>query len=334
MDKEAEDYQKQVSIQLQAAYEDLHCLNAILANFAKGIWNPHAMWVKDYLTEIAGESFFRCACPSCGAANHFRIGELEKRCAHCRAELFPGNERGLAAARAARRYAYFALIRGVREQFYSRICDQHFGISAIVTIFLFMLTARASLIHWLIGILISAGVFGAFFFIRKKQEELTTSFCRLSDGELIRMPKAIFKWLNRYWPGKYLYGYFPKRYRTFAIKGRAKGFPLLVWFDAMRFLSEPKIHIFLSAWVPGVSDNIDDGVPLYSNRAEEIKSSLEADGDGYIVQVQESGILLQATPTSIREGIRHPQRFFDQLPEVLTRLTDLAEAHQCSPTSA
>ena len=153
------------------------------------------------------------------------------------------------------------------------------------------------------------------------------------------MGMDVLSWLNQYWPAEYHRDWFHGSTRLESHAFSARGFPGLIigdplaptiyGFNSYR-LSEPRVHLFIAAWIPGLSD----GGNRPADASPEADKSLNVlKTRGYDVAVNPAGLFATETGQVTLNLEKHPGRIAEVVP-IADLMAQLAQQLGGTPAEA
>jgi len=294
-------------------------------------------------------------CPRCGAAGSLAAGSASGTCAFCGAALVPTGtvmRQGVEDARRAWRAARMERFRKEREAMrtmagwsagswtpYLIIGSFGFMTGAGSVIFsILMLTGRekrspAIFVMWGITLALAAIAAGIALVRRARRERWAGALGALAAslrGETSPGLEGLVGWLNAYWAGPYPpASLLPGLYGA-SLRFVCRGFPACLYVDPVGVSDQykPKIHLFLAAWVPGLSDGEGGEARLEGAAGDAARALRDA---GFEVEVQEAGIRTAAPEGTVGAVRRDPHRGAPALVPVFDAMARLAAALGASP---
>jgi hypothetical protein len=296
------------------------------------------------------------ACPSCGAAHPFVHGQPLHRCTYCGAALLPTQtviQAGLDAARAARRHAELERWRKERSLV---AAYQGMGLSGNAVLFMalgpmiLMLGVGCIAFSWQMATgeePYSPGIFalwaiwlgciavlvGGTWWTRHRKS-LVRAACQALAAQLgghpIETIQQMVGWLNEYWAGPYesrhlsgvgLYG---------GAFGSMEGYAVLAeLFGTRDKYRQPRVHLMVAAWVPGLSDGTGQ-LPPASAVVEAERQALAQ--MGFRVEPNQGGLLLVAHGDRVKRFIEDLSEL-GRLAPVLMHGVRMAQALGATPVA-
>ena len=295
------------------------------------------------------------ACPACGADNSFRAGQVLERCRFCGSSLLPSKtvmHESLEKAQQAVRAVQMERFRKEREGMvkvmsYSMGGAMHYfilgpfilmtGAGAIGFTFEMARGTEkynpAIFIMWLfffgcIGTLI--GITWWKREVKRRWGEALAALTGQLGGQVCTGMGDVVGWLNTFWAGPYnIVNIITGDYASGA-RLDLQGYPALFFADpvAAGDKNPAKVHLFLAAWIPGVSDGSDPQAGLdLTGRA----AAGWPHGGSFAVEVQQGGLLATADRRTVKCLRREPERTAATVVPVLHSMAALARSMQARP---
>jgi len=295
-------------------------------------------------------------CPSCAADNFMAMGQVLERCEHCEAPLMPtetlmgeGERAASLDLRRARMTQYRAERRAwskMRARASSKL-RAFFGTVAILLIPL----AAASIwtvailrgvepfhpgiiLLWTLFFVAINGAFGLHLWRKARLERFERAAKGLATrggGQWAGGVELAVSWLDAYWAAPYEpHNLLAGRYATTMTLG-PQGYPCLVLCDpvAPDEHREAKIHIFLAAFVPGLSDGT--GRVFADSQAAAGARQWLSDL-AVTVELTEAGVMCRVQPHLVAALRKSPDRLVE-LEGVLLAAAQYAQARGALPAS-
>jgi predicted RNA-binding Zn-ribbon protein involved in translation (DUF1610 family) len=305
-------------------------------------------------TKAVSLSETRMICPDCGARNVLAPGQVLERCAWCGAMLVPSAQaiqRSLEEVERAARAAEMERYRKEREGI-AKVMSYSMGGSVVYFTlgpFILMLGVPGAIFTYQMAIgkepynpaifLIWAaffGVLGALVLIvtlrrskRRRWSESLGEFARTFGGQVAGGTGGVVGWLNAYWAGPYdLVNIMTGRYGG-GVTFSCQGYPAMLFVDPVAASDQhrAKVHLFLAAWVPGVSDAA-GGQAQLTPAASSLIGQLES--SGFHVIVQQAGILAEADEHGVKRLRKNPEETASLVP-LAGQLVRIASSIQARP---
>ncbi len=295
---------------------------------------------------VAGLESVALACPGCGAVSRIEPGRRATACAFCSASLVPSEpvmERSLAEAQRERIEARFERYRVEREGIakaysYSIGSSMHWMVlgpfvlmtcGGSVAFSVQMALGREPFspgifLLWAMAFgCVAAGV-GISLYQRGQRRRWRAAMAAVArglGGEVLVGMDGLVGWLDRHWAGPYdlRFMYAGKYAQGAAVV--ADGFPGLLWVDPTKTSDHhpARVHVFLSAWLPGTSDETE--APL-ADHARDLLEGLRREHD---VQIQQGGLFVALDDLEVRHLRRNPAAVTELTP-LFGRLAAVARA--------
>ena len=305
-------------------------------------------------TRAVSLSETRMVCPNCGARNVLAPGQVLERCAYCSAMLVPSAkviQQSLEEVDRAARAAEMERYRKEREGI-AKVMSYSMGGSVVyLTLgpFILMLGVSGAIFTYQVAIgkepyspaifLLWAaffGVLGALVLIvtlrRSKRRRWTESlgeFARTFGGQVAGGTGGVVGWLNAYWAGPYeLINIMAGRYGN-GVTFICQGYPALLFVDPVAASDQhrAKVHLFIAAWVPGVSDAAGGQARLTPATSSLIG---QTESSGFRVIVQQAGILAEADEHVVKRLRKNPEETASLVP-LAGQLVRIASSIQARP---
>lgn len=254
-------------------------------------------------------------CSSCGAPNELVAGQVLERCAYCGAAMMPSAavmDAGLVAVDEVHRQAQMVHFRAERSAVVATASNA--STTAYMLFIAGLLPAMLmSFLFWigfdmLLGnqpfhpgvavglaafVVVIVGVIWGIRYGQKRKErwrqnigELTTAV----HGSSIWTMSGVIDWLNTYWAGPYDTMFLMAGPLAAGITTTIQGYPALLFLDPKQpdKWHPPKTHLFLAAWIPGVSDGGDQEPPR-TDEVDRYEQGLRS--QGFAVELNQGGLL-------------------------------------------
>jgi predicted RNA-binding Zn-ribbon protein involved in translation (DUF1610 family) len=296
----------------------------------------------------------RMVCPNCGARNVLAPGQVLERCAYCGAMLVPSAkviQRSLEEVEQAARAAEMERYRKEREGI-AKAMSYSAGSSLpyfIMVPFILLLGVPGIIFSYQMAVgkepyspaifliwTIFGGLVAALVIIaetrrsmKRRWRESLDDFARAFRGQAAGGTRDIVGWLNTYWAGPYdLVNIVAGMYGN-GVTMSCQGHPAMLFVDPIAASDQhrAKVHLFLAAWVPGLSDGLGAGAP-FTPESSSLMSELEA--SGFHVRVQQAGLMAEAADSIVKKIRKRPEETASLAP-VFGRLVQLASAIQARP---
>jgi hypothetical protein len=298
----------------------------------------------------------KVTCPQCGAENELEPGQVLETCRYCSSVLVPSAramDETLDAARKAARSARMERFRLEREGI-AMVMRQSAGgyvayyvlgsfalmLVPATAIFTFQMAVGKEPYHpaifilWALSMGLMAVMVGLASWRRRRKamwKSALDSIALKHGGRSFRGAGDLVQWLNTYWPGPYdIVDIMAGLYAGGAVFS-LQGFPALLFVDpvAASDRHRAKVHLFIAAFVPGVSDA--DDMPEGPGRTPETFAAW-FNREGYGVTVQQAGLLARADEDLVRMLRRDPEETF-RLEAVFLKMVELAQALGARPAA-
>jgi len=295
----------------------------------------------------------RVACPSCGAAHELTAGQVLDTCRYCGGALVPSAQamaETLEEARQAARSARMERFRKEREGIatimsYSAggsvpyIVMGSFAVMLVpaTAVFTFQMAVGkepynpAIFILWALSVGLLAVITGLAVWRSRRKAQWKAALDGLGlkyGGRSFRGAREVVAWLNTYWPGPYDIVNIMAGYYGGGAAFMLKGFPALLFVDPVAASDKhrAKVHLFVAAFVPGVSDADDPG------GSGSVPDTFAAwfGREGFPVTVQQAGLLAEAEEDLVRALRRAPAEAA-RLEPVFLKMVELAGALGAKP---
>jgi cytochrome c-type biogenesis protein CcmH/NrfF len=296
----------------------------------------------------------KVSCPTCGAQNELQPGQVIETCMFCGGALVP-SARAMAetldAARQAARSARMERFRKEREGM-ATIMSYSAGSTVpyiVMGSFAFMLVPATAIfsyqmavgkepfhpaifILWALSMGLVAVMAGLVAWRRRRRRQWKSALDSLAlkyGGRSFRGAQDLVQWLNTFWPGPYnIVNIMAGTYGGGAVF-TLRGFPALLFVDPVPVSDKhrAKVHLFISAFVPGVSDAEDD-----AGRSGPAPETFAAwfNREGFAVTVQEAGLMAEADDDIVRRLRRAPGEAVGLEP-VFLKMVETAKALGAGP---
>ena len=294
-------------------------------------------------------------CSSCGAPNKLQPGQVLEQCIYCGAAMLPSAtamNAGLAAVNQARRQAQIERFRAERSAMLNASSANATalvpylvgGSLAFVILpwpFIMAYKMVVGTMAFHPGILIAFGVLGLLaagavwlykVMQRRKQRwrATVTALANGMQGAESRLLGDVVGWLNTYWAGPYTTTYLMVSPLISSVAATIDGYAALLYIDPKQPAEHypPKVHAFLAAWVPGVSDEAQ-----FPGRTAEVESIVQwMKSQGFVVEYNQGGLLAMADE-DIMTAIRKQPEVMFTLSQVTVSLARLARGLGASPVA-
>jgi predicted RNA-binding Zn-ribbon protein involved in translation (DUF1610 family) len=296
----------------------------------------------------------RMVCPNCGARNVLAPGQVLERCAYCGAMLVPSAkviQRSLEEVEQAARAAEMERYRKEREGI-AKVMSYSAGSSLpyfIMVPFILILGVPGIVFTYEMAVgkepyspaifliwTIFGGLVAAVVIIAERRrstrgrwKESLDDFARAFRGQVAGGTRGIVGWLNTFWAGPYdLVNIMAGMYGN-GVAMSCQGYHALLFVDPVAASDQhrAKVHLFLAAWIPGVSDSPGGGAQV-TPEAGALMNQLEA--SGFHVLVQQAGLMAEAAAHIVKKIRKRPEETASLVP-VFGRLVQLASAIQARP---
>ena len=275
----------------------------------------------------------RLVCPGCGAPHMMQPGQVLDKCQYCGSMLMPSEtvmQESVASVNQAVRAAQMQRFRAEREGMAKVMSYSAGGYVHYMVLGPFALMTGAGAIMFSVEMMrgkepYSPSIFiaWAMFFTciallvgiswwksdrKKRWQRALGELARQFHGQVAANLTDIVGWLNLYWAGPYNivnlthgpYG-----------NGAAlviEGFPAFVFTDPVAASEhhKAKVHLFLAAWIPGLSDPPEEqGAVVTTVEAEAARQWISQ--NGFDVRAQQAGLLAEAGEDTVKWLRKHPE---------------------------
>lgn len=300
---------------------------------------------------VAALEVVALACPGCGAVNRIEPGERATACGFCAASLVPSAPvmgRSLEQAQREKLTARLERYRAEREgiaKVYSHTIQGHAHLMVLGPFILMTCGGAAAFsvemarghepfhpgifLLWAMAFGCVALAVGIAVYQRGRRRRWRAAVAAVAQGlggEVLTGIDGLVGWLDRHWAGPYdLRFLFAGRYAHGAAV-TVDGFAGLLWVEPTAASDQhpARVHLFLSAWIPGTSDESETSL---SDRAHALATELRREQD---VQFQQGGLFVALEPMDVARLRRDPAAVTELAP-LLARLAELARALDASP---
>ncbi len=302
---------------------------------------------------VAGLESVAMACPGCGAVNEIEPGEKTTTCSFCHASLVPSEPvmgASLAEAQREKLAARLERYRTEREGIAKSYSYSIHGFAHWTVLGPFMLMTCGGSLAFSVEMALGREPFHPGIFLlwamafgcvatgvgislyqrstRRRWHAAMAAVARGLDGEVRTGMDGLVGWLDRHWAGPYdLRFLFAGKYAHGAAV-TVEGFSGLLWVEPTPVSDQhpARVHVFVSAWIPGTADESDAPIP---DAARTLLEDLRREFD---VQLQQGGLFVALDEFEVKALRRDPASAADLTP-LFPRLAALARALGASPAT-
>ncbi len=291
------------------------------------------------------------ACPGCGAVSRIEPGRRAVACDFCGASLLPSEPvmgASLAAAQRAEHASRLERYRAEREGIVKVYSYSAQGYIHWMVLGPFTLMTGGGAVAFSYGMIAGREPFSPAIFVvwamffgcvaaalgitlykrgmRERWRAALAAVARSSDGELLSGLDGLARWLDTFWAGPYDLRFLYAGSYAHGAAVSADGYAGLLWIDptAQSEQHPARAHLFLAAWIPGVTDDEEQDRPAGArDRLEELRREFD-------VEIQEGGLFVALDPPQVKQ-LRRDAASAAELTPLFPRLAALARALDASP---